>query len=99
MDNSIWAIYIIGLIVLSVGLYAAYAWTKDYFDLSEKPSDEAGWKATGRIDFRMGSKAFWLQAEDSRQVDSATGLKIQEVRWRSATLQEAIAVVKKFHGD
>lgn len=51
------------------------------------------WRPTGKIDFpQTGSDAaprFYLQTEEYRVLQSVSGTKHVEVRWRAATLDEA----------
>jgi hypothetical protein len=52
------------------------------------------WRPTGKIDFAQSSAGsgvslFYLQTEEYRVLQSPSGTKHVEVRWRAATLDEA----------
>jgi hypothetical protein len=61
--------------------------------------DRMGWAATGRIDFtdfnQLGK--FVLQAEEMRIAVGSTGVQRREVRWRSATIDEAKMVLESYN--
>jgi hypothetical protein len=56
------------------------------------------WRPTGKIDFpQTGSDAaprFYLQTEEYRVLQTVSGTKHVEVRWRPATLDEAKRVAR-----
>jgi hypothetical protein len=65
---------------------------------SQKPKREAGevisdWRPTGKIDFSQtgadDAALFFLQTEEYRVLQSLSGTKHVEVRWRPATLEDA----------
>jgi hypothetical protein len=61
--------------------------------LAEPCEIVADWRPTGKIDFvqsgRDDAPRFNLQSEDFRVLQSMSGTKRVEVRWRPATLEEA----------
>ena len=64
-------------------------------------ADQNGWLATGRIDF-VGPQSigdFILQVEETRIVDSVSGVEHREIRWRRATLDEAKTVLVAYHAQ
>jgi hypothetical protein len=60
-----------------------------------------GWIPTGRVDFldpgSIGN--FILQAEETRIVDSIGSVVHREIRWRTATLEEADGVLVAYHAQ
>jgi len=89
-----------GVFAVLVGVFAVY-----YSFNKSKPhpavrdqQEQDRWTPTGRIDFvDDGSNNFILQAEDTRTVDSISGVEHRQIRWRKATLDEARAVVVAYH--
>src|SRR3974390_3632654 len=60
------------------------------------------WRPTGKIDFarrdingKPDGSLFCLQTEEYRLLQSMSGTKHVEVRWRAATLEEACQVVSR----
>jgi hypothetical protein len=86
-----------GVLVVLVALLVGYRFLKS------KPRDGAvsvqqeGWTPTGRIDFSNSQSAdhFVLQAEDAQIVGSIGGVERREIRWRTATPEEAKAVGRR----
>jgi hypothetical protein len=80
-----------------------------YYFLRPKPKPEkeieklgtGKWIPTGRIDLTDPQSVgnFVLLAEDTRVVESSTGVEHRELRWRSATLDEAKRVVMAYHAQ
>jgi hypothetical protein len=62
-------------------------------------ADQNGWLPTGRIDFvdPQSIGDFILQVEETRIVDSVSGVERREIRWRRATLDEAKTVLVAYH--
>jgi hypothetical protein len=92
-------------IVIFFGILAAYSFRKrDPYHYVVKTddniqSDDGSWTPTGRIDFidPRSSGHFILQVEDTRIVESMSGVDLREIRWRNATLDEAKVVVVTYH--
>jgi hypothetical protein len=74
----------------------------------EKPAEElpcevvSDWRPTGKIDFakrdingKSDGSLFCLQMEDYRVLQSMSGTKRVEVRWRPATLEDACQVASR----
>jgi hypothetical protein len=61
----------------------------------------ADWRFTGKIDFDQrklgpgGAEVFVLKTEEYRVLESTSGTKRIEVRWRDATLEEAKQVASR----
>ncbi len=55
----------------------------------------ADWRFTGKIDFVQKELGFVLMAEEYRVLESTSGTKPVEVRWTSATLEEAKQVASR----
>ena len=66
---------------------------------SNAAADRMGWTATGRVDFtdsnRLGK--FVLQVEETRMAVGSTGVERREIRWRSATIDEAKMVLESYN--
>jgi hypothetical protein len=64
-------------------------------------ADKHGWISTGRIDFVDPESigVFTLQAEETRIVESLGGMEHREIRWRTATLDEAKTVLVSYHAQ
>jgi len=88
-----------GLLVVLVGLFAAYKFVRKSTARRVTPNQHDGWTPTGRIDFSdpQSTGFFLLQAEDTRLVHSIAGVEHRETRWRKATLDEAKAVAAAYH--
>jgi len=94
-----------GVFAVLTGIFGVYSFYKRgaYSFYKPKPYDvihdqQNGWTPTGRIDFLdSGSSKFVLQAEDTRIVNSMSGVEHRQIRWRKATLDEAKAVVVAYH--
>jgi len=105
MDDLLaYAPYVAGALVLigAIGLL----WSRR--GEPEKPAEElpcelvSDWRPTGKIDFarrdingKPDGSLFCLQTEDYRVLQSMSGTKRVEVRWRSATLEEACKVASR----
>ena len=88
-----------GLFAVLVGVFTAYSFYKSRPRRAiRNQQEDDGWTPTGRVDFiDDGSNNFILQAEDTRIVDSVSGVEHRQIRWRKATLDEARAVVVAYH--
>jgi hypothetical protein len=94
------------VILVFVGAFAIYSSNKPKPHFAKKPYDaiqdqREGWTPTGRIDFSNSQSAdhFVLQAEDTQIVGSIGGVERREIRWRTATLEEAKAVVVAYYAQ
>ena len=104
LDDAItnqWLWYIVaGVFAVLVGVFALhYSFNKSKPHPAVRDQQEQDrWTPTGRIDFvDDGSNNFILQAEETRTVDSISGVEHRQIRWRKATLDEARAVVVAYH--
>ena len=88
-----------GIFAVFFGVFAAYSFYKLRPSRAIRNQQEKdGWSPTGRVDFIVdGSNNFILHAEDTRIVDSISGVEHRQIRWRKATLDEARAVVVAYH--
>ena len=88
-----------GIFAVFVGVFTVYSFYKLRPRRATRNQQENdGWSPTGRVDFvDDGSNNFILQAEDTRIVDSISGVEHRQIRWRKATLDEARAVVVAYH--
>ena len=88
-----------GVSAVLVGSVAAYKFAYKSRDNDAISDEQDGWIPTGRIDFSNSQSTgiFILRAEDCRIVDSSVGHR--EVRWRTATLDEAKSVVVAYHAQ
>ncbi len=88
------------VLMILVGVLASNKFykSKPYEPVEHK---QDGWTATGRVDFidPQSTGNFVLQAEDTRVVDGIGGVDHREIRWRTATLDEARTVVVAFHAQ
>jgi hypothetical protein len=80
--------------------------------LDEKPSEEkiavlSDWQPSGRIDFGCPAEIedenqpapYLLRVEEYRTLQSPSGTKRMELRWRDATLKEAKRIVVRHNGE
>lgn len=90
-----------GVLVVLVGLFAAYKFVRKSTSNGAIPDQHDGWTPTGRIDFSdpQSTGFFLLQAEDTRLVHSIAGVEHRETRWRKATLDEAKTVAAAYHAQ
>jgi hypothetical protein len=88
-----------GVLIVIVGLLAAYNFVRKSTPRDAIPDQNHGWTPTGRIDFSdpQSTGFFHLQAEDTRLIHSIAGVEHRETRWRKATLDEAKAVAIAYH--
>ncbi len=83
---------IAAVIIGVIGLVLSHWRTRQQpkLELGEVVSD---WRPTGKVDFSQSgagdSSLFYLQTEEYRVLQSMSGTKHVEVRWRHATLDEA----------
>ncbi len=83
---------IAAVIIGVIGLVLSHWRTRPQpkLELGELVSD---WRPTGKVDFSQSgagdSSLFYLQTEEYRVLQSMSGTKHVEVRWRHATLDEA----------
>ena len=93
-DQWLWFSAAAVFLVLFGALAAYYFYKPKAYDAT-KPynaiQNQEGWIPTGRVDFfdpqSIGN--FILQVEESRIVDSIASVGHREIRWRTATLEEA----------
>lgn len=99
-DHWVW-FSVAGVSVVLVVIFAAYNFAHKSKDNDAISGKQDGWSPTGRIDFSdpQSTGIFILRAEDSRTVDSIGGVGHREVRWRTATLDEAKDVVVAYHAQ
>lgn len=85
--------------MILVVIFAAYNFAHKSRDNDAISDEQDGWTPTGRIDFSdpQSTGIFILRAEDCQIVDSIGGVGHCEVRWRTATLDEAKDVVIAYH--
>jgi hypothetical protein len=90
-----------GVLVVLVALFIGYSFLRSKPRVGAVSVQLEGWTPTGRIDFSNSQSAdhFILQAEDTRIVDSLGGVERREIRWRTATLEEAKAVVIAYYAQ
>jgi hypothetical protein len=88
------------------GALAAYYFYKPKAHDATKPYDtirnqQDGWIPTGRVDFfdRQSIDNFILHVEETRIVDSTGSVEHCEIRWRTATLEEADSVLVAYHAQ
>ena len=86
-----------GILVVLVALFAWYSFFRSKPQDAATYTQQEGWTPTGRIDFSNSQSAdhFVLQAEDTQIVGSIGGVERREIRWRTATLEEAKAVGRR----
>jgi hypothetical protein len=60
-----------------------------------------GWIQTGRIDFSDSNAIgkLMLEVEETRSVIGSTGVEHREIRWRSATIDEAKMVLESYNAQ
>ncbi len=90
---------VFAVLVIVFAVYYSFNKSKPHPAVRDQQEQEQDrWTPTGRIDFvDDGSNNFILQAEDTRTIDSISGVEHREIRWRKATLDEARAVVVAYH--
>ena len=92
-----------GVLVVFLVAFAGYNFYKPKAHNAKKynAADQHGWIATGRVDFvdPQSIGAFTLQAEETRIVESLGGMEHREIRWRTATLDEAKTVLVSYHAQ
>jgi hypothetical protein len=62
-------------------------------------ADKIGWKSTGRIDFSDPNAIgkLMLEVEETRSAIGSLGVEHREIRWRSATVDEAKMVLESYN--
>ena len=90
-----------GVLVVLVALLVGYSFLRSKPRVGAVSVQLEGWTPTGRIDFSNSQSAdhFILQAEDTRIVDSMGGVERREIRWRTATLEEAKAAIVAYYAQ
>ena len=101
-DQWLW-ISAAAVVVIFIGALAAYRLKKpkSHHKAQSNVAGQNGWTATGRIDFvhPQSSSEFILQVEETRIVDTMSGVEHREIRWRRATLNEAKTVLVSYHAQ
>jgi hypothetical protein len=85
--------------VVAVGLLIAVKpGTVRKSEIIEAAVDNMGWTPTGRIDFSDSNAVgkLMLEVEETRAAIGATGVERREIRWRSATVDEAKMVLESY---
>jgi hypothetical protein len=86
--------------VVAVGLFIAIKPTsKGQSEITDAAVDEMGWVLTGRIDFSdcNANGRLMLEVEETRSAIGSTGVEHREIRWRSATVDEAKMVLESYN--
>jgi hypothetical protein len=97
-------LFVILAVAAAIGLVRLLLWSR----LIGKPEDfvvnPSEWQPTSKFDFHCVNRprddkapaAFLLRVEDYRTVESISGVKHTEIRWRNATLAEAKSIVVNY---
>lgn len=103
-DQWLWFSAAAVFLVLFGALAAYYFYRPKAYDATKSYNaiqNQEGWIPTGRVDFfdpqSIGN--FILQVEESRIVDSIASVGHREIRWRTATLEEADSVLVAYHAQ
>ena len=91
-----------GLFVVFVVVFALYKpKSKRQPETTYVAADKRGWTLTSRIDFAdpRSLEELVLQVEETRIVNSPSGIEHREIRWRKATLDEAKMVLVSYHAQ
>jgi hypothetical protein len=85
------------VLVVAVGLFIALK--PKPMRQAESDPDTMGWMPTGRIDFSNSNPIgkFMLEVEETRSTIGSTGVEHREIRWRSATVNEAKMVLESYN--
>ena len=91
-----------GVLVVVIGLLILLKpKSKHQPDKTSSVADSKEWVLTGRIDFIDPHSAgvLVLQVEETRIVNSPSGIEHREIRWRRATLDEGKMVLVSYHAQ
>jgi len=91
-----------GVLVIVVGLLILLKpKSKRQRNTTSSAADSKEWVLTGRIDFIDPHSAgeLVLQVEETRIVNSSSGIEHREIRWRRATLDEGKMVLVSYHAQ
>ena len=91
-----------GVLVVVIGLLILLKpKSKHQPNATGSASDSREWVLTGRIDFVDPHSAgdLVLQVEETRIVNSPSGVEHREIRWRRATLDEGKTVLVSYHAQ
>ena len=91
-----------GVLVIVVGLLILLKpKSKRQRNTTSSAADGKEWVLTGRIDFIDPHSAgeLVLQVEETRIVNSPSGVEHREIRWRRATLDEGKMVLVSYHAQ
>ena len=91
-----------GVLVIVVGLLILLKpKSKRQRNTTSSAADSKEWVLTGRIDFIDPHSAgeLVLQVEETRIVNSPSGIEHREIRWRRATLDEGKMVLVSYHAQ
>ena len=83
--------------VVAVGLFIVLKpRSKRQAEKAAEGADKMEWKSTGRIDFSDSNAIgrLMLEVEETRSTIGSTGVEHREIRWRSATVDEAKMVLE-----
>src|SRR6476659_10236437 len=91
-----------GVLVIVVGLLSLLKpKSKRQRNTTSSAADSKEWVLTGRIDFVDPHSAgeLVLQVEETRIVNSPSGVEHREIRWRRGTLDEGKMVLVSYHAQ
>ena len=91
-----------GVLVVVIGLLILFKpKSKRQPNITGRAADSKEWVLTGRIDFVDPHSAgeLVLQVEETRIVNSPSGVEHREIRWRRATLDEGKMVLVSYHAQ
>lgn len=95
---AVFVVLVAVIAIYSVNKPKPYDGTKHY-DAIQNQQD--GWIPTGRVDFfdPQSIDNFILQVEETRSVGGVGSVERREIRWRTATLEEADSVLVGYHAQ
>ena len=86
--------------VVALGLFIVLKpRSKRQAEKAAEGADKIGWKSTGRIDFSDPNAIgrLMLEVEETRSAIGSLGVEHREIRWRSATVDEAKMVLESYN--